>query len=153
MCFALFFLLYGAPLSASIVVHYELEQMVSEAHGIVHGQIESQRAAWRGQQIITTVTVRVFECLKGPYQPGELIVIEQLGGRVDNLATIVAGAPVFITGEEVVLFLEPGLDPDRSLVLGMAQGKFTVQRGADGDAAGADRGVACSRRRRDRGRV
>ena len=130
----LFLLALPSVANATLVVQYDLDRLVAESHGIVHARVVSQRAEWREGTIVTYVDVEVVACLKGPYEVSEIVTVEQVGGRIGDMATRVAGAPVFLTGEEVVLFLEPGLDVLRPLVVGMAQGKFSVLRDASGQA-------------------
>lgn len=117
--------------TASLVVHYDFEQLVSQADGIVHAVVANQHAEWAGQTIVTTIELDVIECLKGPYGAGETVALQQAGGVVDDLAMRIAGAPEFRVGDEVVVFLEGGPQSGRPLVLGMSQGLFTVVPDAD----------------------
>jgi hypothetical protein len=126
----------SAPLAAraTLVLHYDLEDLVGEAESIVHGRIIGQHSDWEGQAIVTRVTVEVYECLKGTHQPGDHLVVYQHGGVVGDLAMRVIGAPELITGQEVVLFLEARPNQVEPLVLGLSQGLFNVVPNPSGES-------------------
>jgi hypothetical protein len=111
---------------ASIVSYYEFEELVVQADGIVHGTVLSQTAVWENQSIVTYVEIELIDCLKGAYSPDETLLIRRHGGRIEDIVMHVSGSPGFLSGEEVILFLEHAGDNSAPLILGMAQGKFTV---------------------------
>ncbi|MGK0358566.1 MAG: hypothetical protein ACI9U2_000855 [Bradymonadia bacterium] len=120
---------------ATIVQALNLEQLSKTADVVVHGRVLSQSTAWNAShsRIYTVTTVSVTDPLKGPHKKGTAIQIRQLGGTVDGITQSIVGNAVLRTDEEVVLFLNH--DPKKALhyVVGMAQGKYTVQR--EGKAA------------------
>lgn len=127
-------LMSGAAL-ATIVQALDLQQLAKKADVVVHGQVLDQSTAWNAShsRIYTVTRVSVTDPLKGPHQKGTVIQIRQLGGTVDDITQSIVGNARLSAGEEVVLFLNH--DPKKGLhyVLGMAQGKYAVQR--DGNAA------------------
>jgi hypothetical protein len=97
--------------------------MTQRASHVFHGVVVARKAAWEGGQIYTSTHVDVLEMVKG--QPERQIVVKQLGGVVGNLGMKVAGQASFEVGEEVVLFVKPGINALE--VIGMAQGRYQVQ--------------------------
>ncbi|MBN1946615.1 MAG: hypothetical protein JW797_13150 [Bradymonadales bacterium] len=111
---------------ASVVVRYSLDQMVWQADGIVHGRVLSLQSLREGTIIATYVEIEVIESYKGAHSPGDRLVVYRHGGTADGYTMLVAGEPLFVPGEEVLLFLENRPAASEPLVLGMAQGKFSV---------------------------
>jgi hypothetical protein len=123
--------LSSGPAAAAIALHYELTDLAREADEVVHGRVIGQTSYWDDHVIMTEVTVEVVECLKGERPAGERVVVRQPGGRVGELAMLVPGMPTFLNDEVVVLFLEAGSVEGASLVMGLAQGRFTVAADAE----------------------
>jgi len=125
---------------ATVVVPLTLEAMTERADVVCVGVVMAQRAAWNDDRtrIHTTTEVRVERTLKGKRAPGEVITVRQLGGVVDGVSQVVPGNAHLTPGETTVLFL----DADEALpfhyVVGMAQGKFTVQPAPEGLRATRD---------------
>jgi hypothetical protein len=73
---------------------------------IVIGNVVSAVGAWDAARtnISTRVEMAVAETLKGAAAP--TLSFNQLGGRVGDLVTTVAGASTFDAGERVLVFLE-----------------------------------------------
>lgn len=123
---AVAWLLAAAPATASLTLSYDFDSLVAEADGIVHARVVGQRSGWVEERIVTWVDLQVVECLEGPWAAGEVVTIAQLGGVVGDLAMRVPGTAEFLGGEEVVVFLRLVGEERQPMVLGMAQGKFTV---------------------------
>ena len=120
-------LLVAGGLEASTVRHLPLDQMARRADQIFTGEvvgITSQMNA-RRTGIYTFVTVAVDEYLKGGRR--DLLTLRILGGEAAGYRLVVAGSPVFRLGEEVLVFSDGGAGRIPT-VLGMAAGKFTVER-------------------------
>jgi hypothetical protein len=119
---------------ATVVVPLTIEAMTARADVVCVGVVLSQRAAWNVERtrIYTTTEVRVERTLKGKRALGDVLTVRQLGGVVDGISQVVPGNARLTPGETAVLFL----DADEALpfhyVVGMAQGKFTVQPAPDG---------------------
>jgi hypothetical protein len=116
-----------------------VEELTRRAELIVIGEVisvASELFASEGQ-IITRIDVRVEEVLKGPAGQAPL-QLQQAGGRVGEVRREVAGMPAFTQGERVLLFL--GRRGDGGLaVVGLFQGKFTLQRDESGREIAARR--------------
>jgi hypothetical protein len=107
------------PADASLVVG---------ARSIVTGRVISISSSFnqRYNDINTYVRIGVDEVLKGDITASE-IVLREPGGRDGDLVSVVFGAPEFVTGERVLLYLDTW--PDGSLrVYQMFLGKFSIAR-------------------------
>jgi hypothetical protein len=124
-------LLLCLPASATTMLRMDLPELTQSADVIVHGTVRRMESRWSGdgRKIVTDVEVEVTETLKG--QAGGTVLITQPGGRMGDIGQKVSGLASFTPGEEVVLFLERR-GPQAFRVAGMAQGKYQVQRSADG---------------------
>ena len=95
-----------AGLRATVVVPVEFRELVTTTPIIVHGRVTDVRAALvDGRSAVETfVTIEAGEYLRGNL--GEHVTFRVPGGEVGRYRTIFVGAPVFRTGDEVVLFLK-----------------------------------------------
>jgi len=125
--FAFAFALAGGPARAraAVVLPLSVEDLARRADAVVRGVAADTQAVRSadGKQIFTVTTVQVDLALKGA-PPLELEVLTP-GGTVGHLTQSVAGAPRFVPGEKVILFLR-SLGEGRFRVDGMALGKFEV---------------------------
>ena len=115
-----------APLAgASQVLHQTLRDLTLGSSDIVVGEVEGARARWDDshRKIVTEITVRVSESLKGA--PAERLTLTQLGGDLDGFRYSVPGSPMFRPGEEALLFVWRDAK-GRAQVNGLAQGKFDI---------------------------
>jgi hypothetical protein len=115
---------------ATIVVHYDLDALTTAADVVVVGHVEAQRSKWEGARIVTDYEVRVSLPVVGA--SGSRMVVRTLGGRVGEWAQMAHGVPQFKVGQDVLLFLERDSAGDLHRVIGMAQGRLTVARDAQG---------------------
>jgi hypothetical protein len=121
----------GLPAGATTQLKVELPELARGADAVVHGVVRRVESRWSGDKmrIVTDVEIQVTESLKG--QPGGTVLVTQPGGKVGDIGQVVHGLASFAQGEEVVVFLEKrGAKAFR--VASMAQGKYQVQRAADG---------------------
>jgi len=99
--------LISNPVSATVVIPPEFEEMAAQSDFVVRGRVtdmESERVTkGTGRKIFTHVKVEVLEVIAGT--PPEDLVLVCLGGRVGDEELIVEGAPVFQIGEESILFV------------------------------------------------
>jgi hypothetical protein len=118
------------PAAATIVKSLSLDEMVKSADVVVHGRVERRVASWNEERtrIYTVSEIRVEESLKGPARAGEVLRVRQLGGEVDGIAQTIAGNAKLAEGEEVILFLDRDEEKGLHYVVGMAQGKYAVDR-------------------------
>src|SRR5258706_6787455 len=93
--------------SAAVPPWMSLEEITGQAEVIVLGTVVSAESAWSadGRIIVTRTTVSVERPLLGG--PRARVIVETPGGRVGDQTMVASGAPVFRSGERVVLFLEP----------------------------------------------
>ncbi len=115
--------------SATTVLKLTLADLVRGSEQIVAGQVSAVEGRMEGGRIYTYVTLKAQAHYKGT--PRDEVTFRQLGGRVDDLVTVVAGSPGFVVGERVVVFLERPAPQAPLVVTGMSQGKFSVISGAD----------------------
>lgn len=121
-------LLAAAGLEASAVVYLPLDRMAVAADQIFRGEVVGVRSqlSARRTSIHTFVTIEVDDWLKGG-RGGSFLTLRVLGGEAEGYRLVVAGAPEFRVGEEVLVFTEGGAGRVPS-VFGLASGKFTVER-------------------------
>ena len=121
----------AVPMSAMVVVPAEFSEMVTSSELVVHGRVVDIRPQFVGDRrtIETVVTVSVLDALKG--QPGETVYFRVPGGQIGRYRRFMVGAPEFVSGEEVVLFLR-GRPPVVPFPFGLSQGVYRVVRSADG---------------------
>ena len=120
-------LLAVSGLKATTVQRLALEDLVRKAHHIVAGKVRDSRTYWsgNGKLILTDYTIEVDESIKG--NPPRLFHITTVGGKIGTLELRVSGMPSFHNDENVVLFTEAS--GSYEVVLGMEQGKFSVEHG------------------------
>jgi hypothetical protein len=117
--------------SAMVVLPAEFSEMVTSSELVVHGRVVGIRPQLVGDRrtIETVITVAVLDALKG--QPGETVYFRVPGGQIGRYRRFMVGAPEFVSGEEVVLFLK-GRPPAVPFPFGLSQGVYRVVRDADG---------------------
>lgn len=122
---------WASPAAASTVVGLDLTALTGGSDAVVHAKVIRVQSRWTADRrmIVTDVELEVVDTLKG--SPAGTVHLQQPGGVVGDVGQHVAGAPVFRQGEEVVVFLERAL-AGRFGVTGLSQGKFRVERSADG---------------------
>lgn len=121
----------AAVTRATVIVPASLDELVVEARAIAAGRVVATEARWvDGRRSIETfVTLDVAEYLKGNL--GETVVFRVAGGELGAYRTMIAGAPQFEVGDEVLLFLN-AIGPSIPHVVGFSQGVFRIVGGADG---------------------
>ena len=94
----------ASPLTATVVLRQNLEQLTHGSEKVVRGQVAKKWAAWDpGRTAIWThYEIQVAETWKGA--PGGTVVISEPGGELDGLRMAVPGAPKYSVGEDVVVF-------------------------------------------------
>jgi hypothetical protein len=121
-------LLVSATLAyATVILPADLRTAVAESSVIVHGRVVDVRSAVTAPPhgIETFVTVAVVDALKGT--AGSHVTFRVPHGQVGRYRRIVVGAPEFVEGDEVVVFLR-GRVPAILVVFGLNQGVFRVAR-------------------------
>jgi hypothetical protein len=118
--------LAAAHLDATVLAPVDLAQIAADASAIVHGRVEAVVSGWREDRrgIETVVTVRVAEYLKGNLGPS--VSFRVPGGQMGPYRSIMPGAPGFLEGEEVVVFLSASTAGGSHLT-GFSQGVYRVR--------------------------
>ena len=105
--------------------------MVSASQLIVRGRVERVEAMLSGpsRTIERVVTLTVLDGLKG--DASTTVVFRVPGGQVGRYRRVMVGAPDFVEGEEVVVFLK-GRAPIVPMPFGLSQGVYRVHAGPRG---------------------
>jgi hypothetical protein len=122
------------PVRASQAFEVSVETLAREYDLVVRGRVGAVRSSWSeaGGRIFTVAEVAPSAAWRG--RPPATLRVLVPGGVVGRIGQRVDGAPTFVRGEDVVLFLAPA-EAGFHRVSGLAQGKFTVV----GDEARPDR--------------
>ena len=120
-------LLFVTGVQATTVQRLALEDLVRKAHRIVAGRVRDSRTYWssNGKLILTDYTIQVDENIKG--NSPNMFRVTTIGGRIGTLELHVSGMPSFRNDENVLLFTESS--GSYEVVLGLGQGKFSVENG------------------------
>lgn len=112
--------------TATTVQKFSLQDLTKKSEAIVMAKVEDAYAVREANgEVYTYVTLRVTDSVKG-MKGATTVTVRQLGGRVDNIESIVPGMPSFRKDEEVVLFLTARDGAGYPWVMGLQQGKYTV---------------------------
>ena len=121
----------NVPASATLVVPADVGELSRGAAVIVRGRVVALSSQWTDdrQGIETIVTLHAETYLKGDW--GSSAQFRVPGGQLGRYRRIVVGAPEFLAGQRVIVFLgaRPGSIP---YLLGFGQGVFRVVQGRDG---------------------
>lgn len=120
--------LVGAQVAqATTVQKLTLQDLTKRSAGIVTARVEDASSSWDAahKEIYTFYTLRVLQPVKG-MKGQTTVTLRQLGGIVDNIASVVPGMPEFRKGEEVVVFLTQNDAAGYPWVMGLQQGKYTI---------------------------
>lgn len=129
---AAFSLLAASTATATSMVKMSLRDLAKKSDMIVLARVEDETARYdANKEIYSYYTLRVLEPVKGA-KGQTTITVRQIGGVVDNIASIVPGTPTFRKGEEVVVFLTREDATGHPWVMGLQQGKYTVVADKDG---------------------
>ncbi len=129
------------PAHATSLLYLDPERLVKASECVVIGTVKSSESAFKdgSNQIRTYSRVSVGEKLKQGTLRDKEIYVEQLGGRVRDVMTIVPGVPALKVGSEVVLFLRTDgrrkkinlkngpVQKPTYRVVGMSQGKLDIR--------------------------
>jgi hypothetical protein len=141
--FAVIFALAPDSIRATEVIELSDENLVEISARIFEGVVVSTNSQWNddGDEIHTIVTFSVIQMIKGPLPPNGTIVLDMLGGEVDDVISEFVGQPTFVPGEQVIVFIDDTA-PTSMPVTGLSQGKVTlVPDPATGVLTARERGV------------
>jgi len=121
----------SAPASATVVIPATLGELSREALTIARGRVVAIDARWTDdhRRVETVVTLEAETYLKGAFGP--VVQFRVPGGRLGRYRSILVGAPEFLLGQRVVVFLA-ARGPAVPFVLGLGQGVFRIVPGAGG---------------------
>lgn len=107
-----------------------LQDLAEQSTDVVGATVISRQSQWNDEQnfIFTVVGLQITTVYTGGTSPGATVEVMIPGGEVDSIGLRVEHAPVFETGEQVIVFLRP-LSPTVYGVTGWEQGKYTVVNG------------------------
>lgn len=134
LLFSLFFAgLSLAPprAAATTVMAVSMQELVAVSGLVVRGRVVSVESVWVGGHPERSVLLEVAEQFKGEPVAGP-VAFRSEGGRVGRWASVVAGAPQFEPGQEVIVMLERRSDGAWTPA-GLSLGVFFVEPSADGE--------------------
>lgn len=116
-----------ADVSATTMRYLTLSDLSRQATAVFQGRVHSSRVVVIQGRYWTDTTVTVQRAIRG-VQARKVIVLRQPGGTKGQVVMSVGGAARFHPGEQVLVFARKA--GSSWAPVGMAQGKFTVTRGA-----------------------
>lgn len=131
LCSVFLAMLLAVPAGATVVVPADLTDLTRMARVIARGAVVAVEARRTddGGTIETIVTLVPQVYLKGTL--GNTVRFRVPGGQLGPLRRVVVGAPQFVAGEEVVVFLD-AVSPAVPNIVGLNQGVFRLVRDAGG---------------------
>jgi len=118
------------PAQATTIVGGSVAELAATADLIVAGTVLHSESSLDDSMIVTRTTLRVEQVYQGGVQSNEIVIVSP-GGRIGDLATRVAGADTYVTGEQVLVFLQQSDDGHYGSVA-LAFSKFTLSRSENG---------------------
>jgi hypothetical protein len=116
---------------ATVLLPADFATIVSGADLIISGRVVDVRSQLSAEQSIESfVTVAVGETIKGA--PAPTVTFRVPNGTVGRYRRITIGAPEFVQGDRVVLFLR-ARPPQVPTLFGMSQGVYRVADTAGGE--------------------
>ena len=122
--------LLGVRVEATTLVAADAGELARDAGAIVRGRVTATTVQWTGDRrsIETVVTLATEASLKGSL--GASVQFAVPGGSLGRYRRILVGAPEFIVGQHVVVFLG-WRAPRVPYLLGLGQGVFRVDADRD----------------------
>lgn len=120
-------LLFSEDAFPTQMVLPDFERQVKDSDLIVHGKVEKIESYDDEGRMMTKaliVVVEIFKCRDCGKSDKVTVVVP--GGEDGRFAQIAVGAPRFLTGEEVILFLEKK-NGESFIVNSLSFGKWTVK--------------------------
>ena len=122
--------------SLAVMEALSIKTLVQASDSVVRGTVEETTAQWNHShtKIVTRATINISKDYKGIVTEKKLIV-EYLGGEVDDLVFMVSDSVKMVVGEEVILFLERDDQSTHGAIydiVGSAQGKYSMDMNGKG---------------------
>jgi hypothetical protein len=118
----------AATAGATTIARMNLRQLTAASRVVVRARCLANDSRWEHGEIWTFSRFQTIEAFKGP--AAAEFIVRTIGGEVGGIESIVAGAPRFFPGEEVILFLDPAAGG--YAVTAWEEGTFRVTRDASG---------------------
>jgi len=132
------FLLWTGLAQAAVMESMSMAELSASAEVVVHGVAVSSvcrfEDAPNAGRIVTDVTIRVIDSVRGIGAEQTSIVVTTLGGEMGEHGQWIPGAPRLAVGDEVVLFLTRPVKRTvgiRYVPVGLSQSVFFVDRSLD----------------------
>lgn len=123
-------LMIAGLVGATIVERKDSKDLVRSAEIIIEGKCLQKTVGYdRRGSIATTYSVEVAKALRAA-KAGEIVKITFPGGEIDGRGLIIPGVPMLAVGEEFVIFLTEESQRGIRVPVGLAQGKFQIERDA-----------------------
>ena len=113
------------PVASAGVPPLTLADLCHDATRIVRGVVKGSSTRWEGSMIVTDWEIEPLANYKG--EGTKTFKVKVPGGRLAGLVMRAGEAPRLRAGEEVILFLRPGVGACD--VFGWFRGKYTVAGG------------------------
>ena len=116
----------ASAVHATVYVSANLGELTTDAGAVAYGRVVALEPQWLDERrsIETRVTLEVESYAKGDL--GRTVTLRVPGGQMGPYRSIMLGAPTFVEGEEVVVFLTSS-GPAIPHLVGLAQGVFRVR--------------------------
>lgn len=137
----------GGVASASVARSLDLAELVRRSDRVAVVTALEQRASWDSYgRIVTDVTARVDELVKGDPSTASTLALRTLGGSIGDLGMRVEGEYALPIGERALVFLRRDAS-NRMRTVGLSQGVLRIERrnGSDWVHPGGQ-GLALQRR-------
>jgi len=125
------FVFLGVDSAMALMLEMSTPELAQQAEAIVRGKVKDMKSEWDPERrfIWTLVIISVSHSIKGNSQEKQEVVVKIPGGEVGDIGQKTEDAPIFTTGEDVLLFLQPDVYREKKIfrVTGNFQGKHTIK--------------------------
>lgn len=130
--------LFSVPAQATTLIRASVADLVKANETVMVGEVVDVHSYWNADSsfILTDVTIRPEQVLKGAVRKGGVVTLTQMGGTVGDLTTLILGGPELTIGQSYVLFVNRENLPGAERVTTIrdhCQGVFDIQTTADGE--------------------
>lgn len=117
-----------APAFATTIEALDMRALVERSDRVLLGTVVRQEARWDDRhRIVTDVTVRVEDAMKGDAAVGHEVVVRCLGGAIGDLGMHIEGEPSFEDGDRAIVFGRAIRGAAYVRPVGMSQGVLPIR--------------------------